>query len=124
MAAELQYRGITIGHSIGYPHFTQTAEQAPRKLGIVPRLPQQQVSASTAAKICKPCASSTLEMHLLSRTAVWRRVADWQAMPNATLVFDVLEWTFGVLFMATCLNDILLRKLCPWASSFHTSRCW
>ena len=27
MAAELQYRGVSIGYSIGYPHFTQSAEQ-------------------------------------------------------------------------------------------------
>ena len=27
MAAELQYRGVSIGNTIGYPHFTETAEQ-------------------------------------------------------------------------------------------------
>ncbi|CAE7738493.1 SCN11A [Symbiodinium necroappetens] len=48
MAAELQYRGVSIGNTIGYPHFTETAEQA---------------------------------------------------MPGAKTVFDVLEWTFGILFM-------------------------
>ncbi|CAE7570252.1 SCN11A [Symbiodinium natans] len=48
MSAELQYRGITVGHDIEYPHFNQTAEEA---------------------------------------------------MPGATVAFDVLEWTFGVLFM-------------------------
>ncbi|CAE7398869.1 SCN4A [Symbiodinium sp. CCMP2456] len=48
MAAELQYRGVSIGYVIGYPHFNQTAEQA---------------------------------------------------MPGAQTAFDVLEWTFGILFM-------------------------
>eukprot|EP00439_Symbiodinium_sp_Y106_P085569 s109_g28.t8 len=72
MAAELQYRGVSIGYSIGYPHFTQSAEQA---------------------------------------------------MPGAKTAFDVLEWTFGILFMVEAAIKLWGLRCSYFQETWHR-RCW